>query len=206
MTGRVGAAPQGTAGARGVQSETGPAMKASQARMKMSLDFWVGDPGPAGPRRVGVPRSAGERGKGVRGGGGNRRPVGVSRVPGLRGGPEANLLSARGGASASCCMQSKATGKGRSGRHNLRNGVDPRSSACAHHSERRSRRKRQRAGKRLGRRWGQAVGTSRWSVSGVVCLVASRHRSTASLRAVATASLRRAAPLAPLSRSRRIGG
>ena len=60
----------------------------------------------------------------------------VSRPGPAGGAPEANLLSARGGASASCCMQSRGTGKGRSGRHNLRDGWCPSEAPCALHSER----------------------------------------------------------------------
>ena len=170
---------------------------------EMSLDFWVGGfPGGAGPWRMGVSRSLGERGKGERGM--TFREEGVSLVRGLRAWPEANLLSARGGASASCCMQSAGDWKGTERAAQSTERVRPRGGGV-----RAPLRKAKNVGKGVVENWAwraQGAGTIRWSFSGVVCLVASRHRSTASRRAAATASLRRAAPRTTPSTSLRTGG
>ncbi len=145
---------------------------------------------------------AGEGGEGWRRSGGKS---GVSLVRGLRAVPEANLLSARGGASASCCMQSAGDRKGTERAAQSTERVRPRGVGV-----RAPLRKAENVGKGVAENWvgggAQGVGTIRWSCSGVVCLVANRHRSTASLRAAATASLRRAAPRTTPSTSLRTGG
>ncbi len=95
-------------------------------------------------------------------------------------------------------------------RHPLQSGWEPKGGTVrAYTPKDLSAARRSASGGNWGGRWTQA-GTSartvRCSFSGVVWWVARRHRSTASLRAAATAHLRRAAPRAIPATSAFTGG
>lgn len=136
--------------------------------------------------------------------GDGERPAECLTSQALGGTPGANLLSARGGASASCCMQSpRGPERDGAGGTSYTTGVGPRARTVRAPLRKGIRRKDKEQERSV---IDQTAGTRRWSLPAVVWSVASRHRSMASRRAAATASLRRAAPLAVPSTSRRTGG
>ena len=94
-------------------------------------------------------------------------------------------------------------------RHNLQSGLEPKAGSVRAYTPKVCtvpwRDSFRKSGARLTQA-GTSVGTMSFSFSGVVWPVARRHRSTASLRAAATASLRRAAPRATPATSAFTGG